>query len=297
MEKAFDITDDVMQKINRYAIEPLSPKEVYCFSVTLCDNDIDRDGERFSVDSLRELAKLFVGKTGIFDHDPKGEKQTARIFETLVTKLPERLTRDGQDYYALCAKAYMVRTSANADLIKEISGGIKKEVSVSCSVAKQTCSVCGADRSVSACSHIKGRQYGEKLCYVTLEQPTDAYEWSFVAVPAQTAAGVTKHYDARREESRQVTKLKGELIETTRKLSAAYDFVRAEILRLSYFCKPFYTTEEIVKLTEQMDMFKLLELRKTLEKRVQASALSLDSEEQSFISQAAPDDENTNYTV
>lgn len=42
--------------------------------------------------------------------------------------------------------AYMVRTDANRDLIREIDGGIKKEVSISCAAASQTCSVCGSDR-------------------------------------------------------------------------------------------------------------------------------------------------------
>ena len=31
--------------------------------------------------------------------------------------------------------------------------------------------------------------YGEKLCFTELREPKDAYEWSFVAVPAQPRAG------------------------------------------------------------------------------------------------------------
>ena len=283
-----------MEKINRFAVEQLSPKDVFCFSVTLCDNDIDRDGERFSRASLQKLAELFVGKTGIFDHDPKGEKQTARIFDTCVKEQGGRLTSDGQPYCALCASAYMVRTGANADLIKEISGGIKKEVSVSCAVARQVCSVCGADRTKTACAHIKGRQYGEKLCYVTLEQPTDAYEWSFVAVPAQVNAGVTKHYDARREESRLVSKLKGELSEASKRLAAAYECVRGDVMRLSYFCEPFYTAQQVAKMTENMDMMQLIELRGTLEKQLQSAD---DDDGESFITRLPDKDDNTDYTV
>ena len=294
MEKAFEITGEVMEKINRFAVEQLSPKDVFCFSVTLCDNDIDRDGERFSRASLQKLAELFVGKTGIFDHDPKGEKQTARIFDTCVKEQGGRLTSDGQPYCALCASAYMVRTGANADLIKEISGGIKKEVSVSCAVARQVCSVCGADRTKTACAHIKGRQYGEKLCYVTLEQPTDAYEWSFVAVPAQVNAGVTKHYDARREESRLVSKLKGELSEASKRLAAAYECVRGDVMRLSYFCEPFYTAQQVAKMTENMDMMQLIELRGTLEKQLQSAD---DDDGESFITRLPDKDDNTDYTV
>ena len=283
-----------MEKINRFAVQPLEEKDVFCFSLTLCDNDIDRDGERFSDEALDKLAKLFIGKTGIFDHDPKGEKQTARIFDTHIKSFDGRLTSDGKPYLALCASAYMVRTGANADLIKEISGGIKKEVSVSCAVARQICSVCGADRSKSACAHIKGRQYGEKLCYVTLDEPTDAYEWSFVAVPAQVNAGVTKHYDVRREESRMVSKLKGELSQAAKRLAAAYECVRGDVLRLSYFCEPFYSAQQVAKMTEDMDILQLIELRAALEKQVQGT---VDDDGESFITRLPDKDDNTDYTV
>jgi hypothetical protein len=283
-----------MEKINRFAVQPLEEKDVFCFSLTLCDNDIDRDGERFSDEALDKLAKLFIGKTGIFDHDPKGEKQTARIFDTHIKSFDGRLTSDGKPYLALCASAYMVRTGANADLIKEISGGIKKEVSVSCAVARQICSVCGADRNKSACAHIKGRQYGEKLCYVTLDEPTDAYEWSFVAVPAQVNAGVTKHYDVRREESRMVSKLKGELSQAAKRLAAAYECVRGDVFRLSYFCEPFYSAQQVAKMTEDMDILQLIELRAALEKQVQGTG---DDAGESFITRLPDKDDNTDYTV
>lgn len=283
-----------MEKINRFAVQPLEEKDVFCFSLTLCDNDIDRDGERFSDEALDKLAKLFIGKTGIFDHDSKGEKQTARIFDTHIKSFDGRLTSDGKPYLALCASAYMVRTGANADLIKEISGGIKKEVSVSCAVARQICSVCGADRNKSACAHIKGRQYGEKLCYVTLDEPTDAYEWSFVAVPAQVNAGVTKHYDVRHEESRTVSKLKGELSQAAKRLAAAYECVRGDVLRLSYFCEPFYSAQQVAKMTEDMDILQLIELRAALEKQVQGTG---DDDGESFITRLPDKDDNTDYTV
>lgn len=297
MEKGFAITNEVLEKINRYAVEPLSEKDIFCFSVNLCDNDIDREGERFTVESLNKLAKLFLGKTGIFDHDPKGKNQNARIFDTSVVQIHGRLTRDGQPYHTLCAKAYMVRTSSNADLIKEISAGIKKEVSVSCCVQKRICSICGADKNVSECSHIKGKRYGEKLCFVELEQPTDAYEWSFVAVPAQVNAGVTKRFGSAKDESRLTSKLKDELGAANKRLGAAYDFVKGEVLRLSYFCEPFYTTQQIAAMTENMDILRLLELRKQLAQQVQENAGALEAQQRSFISQVRENDENQDYTI
>ena len=58
------VGDDELELINRFTRRNLAKNEVYAFSVVLCDNDVDRDGERFTTDSLYELEKLFVGKTG-----------------------------------------------------------------------------------------------------------------------------------------------------------------------------------------------------------------------------------------
>lgn len=185
MEKNNDL-----ELINRLSRKKLTEEEVYIFPVTLCDNEIDRDFESFSVSALHELSQLFIGKTGISDHSMRSSDQTARIFRTWVEEESGRITSRGEKYTALKAKAYMVRTVRNEDVIKEIDAGIKKEVSVSCSVSHHTCSICGKEK----CHHIRGRSYDGKLCYTLLSKATDAYEWSFVAVPAQRAAGVTKAF-------------------------------------------------------------------------------------------------------
>ena len=135
-----------LEQLNRFTRRTLTQEEVFLFDVRLCDNEIDRDGERFSLEALEQLKALFVGKTGIFDHDPKGENQTARIYAAELVQEPERVTSAGEVYTFLKGHAYMVRTDANRDLIREIDGGIKKEVSISCAAVSQTCSVCGSDR-------------------------------------------------------------------------------------------------------------------------------------------------------
>lgn len=181
-----------LELIGRYTRRPLGAEEVYVFPVVLCDNEVDRDGERFSVPALEQLAALFVGKTGIFDHDPKGRNQTARLYRCRVERDDSRLTAAGEPYHALRADAYMLRGEATSQLIREIDGGIKKEVSVGCAMASATCSVCGADRRKDPCRHRPGERYEGKLCHTVLDDPADAYEWSFVAVPAQPRAGVVK---------------------------------------------------------------------------------------------------------
>ena len=188
-----EITPEELLRINEFTRKDLTADEVYTFPVVLCDNEIDRDGERFSIAALHKLAGMFIGKTGIFDHDPKSENQAARIYEAgVITDTTRPATAAGEPYTMLTAKAYMVRTDKNADLIKEIDGGIKKEVSVSCSIRKRICSVCGVDKNTGVCEHDKGRYYDGKICHHILDGPLDAYEWSFVAVPAQPKAGVTK---------------------------------------------------------------------------------------------------------
>ena len=153
-----DLTD-----INRFARTPLKAEEVYCFALRLCDNEVDRDYERFDGGTLAELGDLFVGKTGVFDHQWSAEGQRARIYRTEIVSEPEIKTQAGDGYCWLKAWAYLLRTERNAELIREIEGGIKKEVSVGCSVKRSVCSVCGAEGG--SCEHQKGKRYGAKLCY------------------------------------------------------------------------------------------------------------------------------------
>ena len=168
----------------------MKAEEVYTFAVRLCDNDIDRDGEKFARETLEELGGLFVGVSGVFDHQWSAKGQTARIYRTELVDEAGEFTADGEPYCYLKGYAYMMRTGENAGLMAEIDGGIKREVSVGCAVARVECSVCGEE--MGRCTHEKGERYGGKVCCGKLLGATDAYEWSFVAVPAQKKAGVVK---------------------------------------------------------------------------------------------------------
>lgn len=178
--------------ISRFARKTPDAENIYTFSVILCDNEIDRDNERFSVEALETLKKMFVGVTGIFDHSMKSSDQTARIYKTELVRDGSKTTLAGEAYTCLKAWCYMLRTEKNQELINEIDGGIKKEVSISCSVDSKICSVCGNDIRSRDCCHTVGEKINGKTCHLILTNPTDAYEWSFVAVPAQRNAGVAK---------------------------------------------------------------------------------------------------------
>ena len=293
MENEFTLTEELLEKLNRFTRKPLTADEVYAFPVVLCDNEIDRDNERFSVEALRKLAELFLGKTGIFDHNPKGENQTARIFDTEVKTYTDRETTAGEPYTCLVAKAYMVRTAKTADLIAEIEGGIKKEVSVSCSVKKELCSICGADMKKSPCTHIKGAVYGDKVCCVILDEPYDAYEWSFVAVPAQKNAGVTKKYGNTEKDSDAVEVMKSQLAQARQENAVARDIIKREILRLSFLCNPVITVKTVGILTENMDFNQLLELKESLERDLQEK----NSNEEKISAKSYDKNHNDNFKI
>jgi hypothetical protein len=185
---------DALNKINQYTRRPFSAEEVYTFRVALCDNEIDRDYERFTTEALSDLGKLFLGKTGIFNHSMDASTQVARIYDTALETDQSRKTMAGEPYCRLVAMAYLPRCDKNRDLMLEIDSGMKKEVSVGCSVGSMTCSICGTDLREKSCGHQKGQLYNGKVCCAVLSNPQDAYEWSFVAVPAQREAGVTKGF-------------------------------------------------------------------------------------------------------
>ncbi len=187
-------SDEDMMLINEHTLKSLTKDDVFCFSVILCDNDIDRDFERFDEDALKTLEKLFIGKTGIHNHSMKSEDQNSRTYKTQVIIDNTRKTTDGLPYTYLKAWCYTVRSEKNESLIRDIESGIKKEVSISCASDSRICSVCGE----AHCNHIAGRKYNGSRCYKTITNITDAYEWSFVAVPAQRNAGVTKSYKKER---------------------------------------------------------------------------------------------------
>lgn len=175
-------TEVQLDAINAQAKGTLTAEQVYVFSLRLCDDQVDRDGERFDTAALPTLAKLFIGKTGIVDHKWSSDSQVARIFAAEVVQ------EDGVSY--IKAWAY-IRRGGNADeVIADIEAGIKKEVSVGCSMGRSICSICGSD--YGTCGHMKGEAYDGTVCCAILQEPMDAYEFSFVAVPAQRNAGVLK---------------------------------------------------------------------------------------------------------
>lgn len=248
--------------LNQLLGTKLTEEQVYFFALRLCDNHTDRDAEYFARADLERLAALFVGKTGLFDHSWSARDQAARLYRTELEEEPGVVTESGEAGCWLKGYAYLLRTQDNESLIAEIEGGIKKEVSVSCAVARSVCSICGNDiHDRSLCSHEKGRLYEGKRCIVRLAEPVDAYEWSFVAVPAQPRAGVVKRFGSEGTELRTLRK-QAELGQ--RYLTG----LRREVVRLAMLADGHLDGKIFTKAVGRLDEAELLELKRAYEAQI-----------------------------
>ena len=248
--------------LNQLLGTKLTEEQVYFFALRLCDNHTDRDAEYFARADLERLAALFVGKTGLFDHSWSARDQAARLYRTELEEEPGVVTESGEAGCWLKGYAYLLRTQENESLIAEIEGGIKKEVSVSCAVARSVCSICGNDiHDRSLCSHEKGRLYEGKRCIVRLAEPVDAYEWSFVAVPAQPRAGVVKRFGSEGAELRTLRK--------QAELGQRYLVgLRREVVRLAMLADGHLDGKIFTKAVGRLDEAELLELKRAYEAQI-----------------------------
>lgn len=200
-----EVTEEDLKKINKFTLSPVTADEVFVFKTVVGDNELDdRNYEPFNLNALKDLKKLYIGRTVIKDHRRNADNQVARIFDTELVQDASKLTGAGEIYSKLITKQYMIKTSKNEDLIAEIKGGIKKEVSTGCKAKHAFCSICGTDNTKTYCPHYWGKEYdtveGKKTCYFTLDGAKEAYELSLVAVPAQPRAGTTKKYGAKEKD-------------------------------------------------------------------------------------------------
>ena len=191
----FDVSEDDINKINKLALSPLSTDDVYCFPVRLCDNDIDRVGDKMTVEFLKDVVKLAPGTTGLKDHDWSANNQLSRLYDASLVVSDTEKNKLGEPLTYVLGRAYTL--SKYKDYIDSIKSGLLKETSISFNSEGDTCSICGGHMikdgdGPAHCEngHIAGKTYDNKLCYNILNKLTDFLEWSLVAVPCQPGAGI-----------------------------------------------------------------------------------------------------------
>ena len=106
---------------------------------------------------------------------------------------------------------------------------------------------------------MKVRMYSGNLCHTVLDDVTGAYEWSFVAVPAQVNAGVTKHYT---ENETHFTDADANALKNARQ-----DIFR-DIIRLAFRNGGEVYSKSVSDMAENLDMQSLITLKHKLEKNV-----------------------------
>lgn len=185
LEKA-ELNEEELDLINQQTLRPLGAEEVFTFRLAACDNQVDRDFERFTEDTLEELAQKYVGRPVLRDHNWSAAAQTARVYAASVEP------GEGDGVRRLVLRCYMPRSEQTTSTIAAIESGILRECSVGLAVKRALCSICGADQRETICQHIQGREYDGQVCHMDLDGAEDAYEVSMVAVPAQRLAGVIK---------------------------------------------------------------------------------------------------------
>ena len=253
-----------LEAINAQARAKMTAEHVYIFSLRLCDDQVDRDFERFDTAALPALARMFIGKTGIVDHRWSSDSQVARIFAAEVVR------EENVSY--IKAWAYIRRGGNAEEIIADIEAGIKKEVSVGCSMGFSKCSVCGSQ--YGACGHQKGEHYDGQLCCAILQEPMDAYEFSFVAVPAQRSAGVMKGMNGKQMCLKELAEHFGAQAEyralyQQAQLGAIYEKqLQSDVVRLCLSLELGVEEPVLRSLTEKAGAEDLMKIKAALEERL-----------------------------
>ena len=97
------VSGEELEKINGYAREPLTEDKVFVFRVALCDNDIDRDGEKFSSGALEKLA------------------EAERVFSTMTLKAQSRLLEYSTLGWKLCLRKLQQTERSTAGLWQRLT--------------------------------------------------------------------------------------------------------------------------------------------------------------------------------
>lgn len=198
--------DEIMTLVNKYTTTPYTRDKVFIADIVICDNEVDRDTEKFDDQALQSIAKLCVGKTVISDHWWLSKMQVARIIDATVQDVNKNNSQ-AEPYKQVIAKIYIPKIDKTKELIESIESGLTKEVSVGFSCDLK-CSICNGN--MFACEHYKGREYNGAKAFGIMTNIKDFYELSFVAVPAQPAAGVAtaKEFESQKPEEDKTEELK-----------------------------------------------------------------------------------------
>jgi hypothetical protein len=142
-------------------------------------------------------------------------------------------------------------------------------------MGRSVCSICGSD--YGSCGHQKGEYYDGQLCCAILKEPMDAYEFSFVAVPAQKDAGVLKALGGGNRQLKELAEEFGAQNEyralyKMAQLGKTYEkLLQDEVVRLCLVLELGVAEPVLRAITEKVGAQELMQLKTALENRVAES--------------------------
>lgn len=148
-------------------------KNLYYFNCVLVSNEVDDDNEMFTVQALREMNSMVIGKIAFIDVCEKTYR--CRIFDAKIKQ------KHGVTKLKASACVYL-SSEDDVDKLRDFLS-THKECSIACSCTSKVCSICGRNQHREPCQHVKGKAYGHKNCVYKLSGVTDVYEWSFAEEP------------------------------------------------------------------------------------------------------------------
>lgn len=150
-------------------------EDYYVFKIILCNNDVDKDRDRFSIPALYQIRDMAIGKNGILDTMPSKENKSniARIFDCSVEYDKGKTTIDGEPLLYVQAYAFLDKRISDGcgAIAQKIKEGFYNEVSIGCSIYE---------------SHKVGlfdSELAPEYEITVIDSITDLYEWSIVQKP------------------------------------------------------------------------------------------------------------------
>ncbi len=193
---AVAVTDEILSKVNGYALEPLKAEDIFVGKQLLAHNGIDRDRERFPEQILDDFAASLPGKSALYHHDrgsflplglyfdTKTEEMSIDQFKQLTGDDP-RLPEETATVKVLWTWYYVVKTADVESILKNINGGTYRHWSIGFNAASIV--------------SIKNDPNGSIL-YWEYVAPAEALEGSLVWLGAQQGATSQKSAGNKSEE-------------------------------------------------------------------------------------------------
>ena len=115
------VTDQDLEKLNEYSLKELTKEEIVVYKLSMANNKIDRDQERFSEAVLDSFARTLPGKSFLLAHDRWSMPSVVGLYY-------DAKVDTGNGESTLIAWVYLLKTET--ELIQKVDAGIWRYTSI-----------------------------------------------------------------------------------------------------------------------------------------------------------------------